>query len=75
MQNIENVLVVKMKILTGKILIFFLFLFGEAVLTSTHNLCFGAKIREKKIGIPLQFCYIKVVYKGYVLHAHIILMY
>ena len=25
---------------------------GEAVLTSTHNLCFGAKIR--KIGIPLQ---------------------
>ena len=25
---------------------------GEAVLTSTHNLCFGAKIR--KMGIPLQ---------------------
>ena len=25
--------------------------FAEAVLTSTHNLCFGAKI--KKIGIPL----------------------
>ena len=25
--------------------------FAEAVLTSTHNLCFGAKIR--KIGIPL----------------------
>ena len=25
---------------------------AEAVLTSTHNLCFGAKIR--KIGIPLQ---------------------
>ena len=24
---------------------------GEAVLTSTHNLCFGVKIR--KIGIPL----------------------
>ena len=24
---------------------------GDAVLTSTHNLCFGAKIR--KIGIPL----------------------
>ena len=34
------------------------------VLTSTHNLCFGAKIR--KIGIPLQtqFYYIKVGYKG-----------
>ena len=26
-------------------------IFNEAVLTSTHNLCFGAKIR--KIGIPL----------------------
>ena len=26
-------------------------IFAEAVLTSTHNLCFGAKIR--KIGIPL----------------------
>ena len=33
------------------ILLFFLFLLGEAVLTCTHNLCFGAKIR--KIGIPL----------------------
>ena len=31
---------------------------------STHNLCFGAKIR--KIGIPLHtpVCYIKVGYKG-----------
>ena len=37
---------------------------AEAVLTSTHNLCLGAKIR--KIGIPCipQFCYIKVGYKG-----------
>ena len=34
---------------------------GEAVLTSTHNLCFGAKIT--KIGIP-QFYYIKVGFKG-----------
>ena len=39
-------------------MIFFLFLryifliyLGEAVLTCTHNLCFGAKI--SKIGIPL----------------------
>ena len=34
------------------------------VLTSTHNLCFGAKIR--KIGIPYipQFCYIKLGFKG-----------
>ena len=38
---------------------------AEAVLTSTHNLCFGAKIR--KIGIHIcisQFCYIKVGFKG-----------
>ena len=37
---------------------------AEAVLTSTHNLCFGAKIR--KIGIPLQtpqFYYIKVGFR------------
>ena len=52
-----------MKIFTGKFLIFF-FLFSlqniacgyplepPRVLTSTYNLCFGAKIR--KIGIPLQ---------------------
>ena len=34
---------------------------GKVVITSTHNLCFGAKIR-KKIGIPCmpQFCYIKM---------------
>ena len=39
---------------------------GEGVLTSTDNLCFGAKIR--KIGIPLRTSvlsqYIKVGYKG-----------
>ena len=67
MQYTEIVLDVKMKIFTGKILIFFLFLLktydrgymleppqrggAEAVLTSTHNLRFGTKIR--KIGIPL----------------------
>ena len=32
--------------------IFLIFALAEAVLTSTHNLCFGAKIR--KIGIPLR---------------------
>ena len=45
-------------------MIFFLFLLkAEAVLTSTHNLCFGAKIR--KIGIPLHTpdC-MKVGFKG-----------
>ena len=36
----------------------------QAVLTRTHILCFGAKIR--KIGIPCisQFCCIKVFFKG-----------
>ena len=46
----------------------------EAVLTSTHNLCFEAKIR--KIGIPLipQFCYIKVGHEGYTFNGHVFLM-
>ena len=37
---------------------------AEAVLTSTHNLCFGAKIR--KIGLPLHapVFYIKVGFMG-----------
>ena len=38
---------------------------AEAVLASTHNLCFGAKIR--KLGIPLRtpvLLYIKVGFKG-----------
>ena len=34
---------------------------AKAVLTSTHNLCFEAKIRKN--GIP-QFCYIKVGFEG-----------
>ena len=33
---------------------------SEAVITSTHNVCFGAKIR--KVGIPLHT--MKVGYKG-----------
>ena len=45
-----------------------------AVLTSTHNLCFGSEIR--KIGIPCkpQYFYIKLGLKGYTLHGHIFLM-
>ena len=40
------------------------FLEWEAVLTCTHNLCFGVKIR--KIGMPCipQFCCIKVGFSG-----------
>ena len=49
----ENCLVVKMKLLTRQNDNFYSKhrLWGEAVLTSIHNLCFGAEIR--KIGIPL----------------------
>ena len=57
-------------------MIFFLFLLktwivgsrynrlSEAVLTSTHNLCFGAKIRKKVYPCKPQFYYIKVGCKG-----------
>ena len=76
MQYKEIFKVVENEIFCTKILIFFLFVFktlivgtrqnrlAEAVLTCTHNLCFGAKIR--KIGIPLHtpVYYIKVEYKG-----------
>ena len=31
---------------------------------STHNLCFGAKIRKKVYPCIPQFCYIKVGFKG-----------
>ena len=37
---------------------------SEAVLTSTHNLCFGAKIRKKVYPCKPQFYYIKVGCKG-----------
>ena len=52
-----------------------IFFFAEAVLTCTHNLCFGAKIR--KIGIPLQtpvLLYKSGVQWGYTLHGHVFLM-
>ena len=44
---------------------------AEAVLTSTHTLCFGAKIR--KIGIPLQtpFSIYKWGSRGYAFHGHV----
>ena len=37
---------------------------GEAVLTSTHNLCFGAKIRKKRYTPANPSFYIKVGFKG-----------
>ena len=49
---------------------------AEAVLTSTYNPCFGAKIR--KIGILQlyipQFYSIKVGYEGVLSHGHVFLM-
>ena len=38
--------------------------FSEAVLTSTHDLCFGAKIRKNVYPCKSQFYYIKVGCKG-----------
>ena len=38
--------------------------YSEAVLMSTHNLCFGAKIRKKVYPCKPQFYYIKVGCKG-----------
>ena len=61
MQYTENILVVKMKIFTGKKMIFFLFLlktYCGYTLEHTHNLCFGVYPC-----IP-QLYYIKVGYKG-----------
>ena len=37
---------------------------AEAVLTCTHNLCFGEKIRKKIYPCIPQFYYIKVGFKG-----------
>ena len=56
-----------------KALMFFLFLLDcgytlerltEAVLTSTHNLCLGAKLRKIVCPCIPQFFYIKVGYEG-----------
>ena len=44
----------------------------EAVLTSTHNLCFGAKIR--KTGITLHTPVLLYKRRGYSLHGHVFLM-
>ena len=67
-------------------MIFFLFLLktlivgkrynhlSEAVLTSTHNLRFGAKIRRNVYPCKPKFHYIKVGCKGYKSHGHVFLM-
>ena len=49
-----------------KILIFFIFLLKtEAVLTSSHNLCFWAEIKKNNVyPCKPQFYYIKVGFKG-----------
>ena len=64
-----------MKIFFGKFVDMFL-IFAQSIdcgytLTSTHNVCFGSKIR--KLGIPL---YIPVLLckKGVYFHGHVFLM-
>ena len=49
----------------------------EAVLMSTHNLCYRAKIRKNVYLCKPQFYYIKVGCKGvhmYTLHGHVSMM-
>ena len=48
--------------------------YSEAVLTSTHNLCFGAKIRKKYTPVNQFYYIIKVGCKGYESHGHVFLM-
>ena len=45
---------------------------GEGVLTCTHNLCFGAKIR--KISIPQHTPVLLWGIRGYRFHGHVFLM-
>ena len=45
----------------------------EAVLTSTHNLCFRAKIRNNEYPCKPQVHYIKVGVRGSSLHGHVIM--
>ena len=42
-----------------------------AVLTSTHNICFRAKLRKNVYPCKLHFYYIKVGLRGYTLHGHV----
>ena len=41
---------------------------------STHNLCFGVKIKIQVYLCISQFYYIIVGFKGYSLHGHVFLM-
>ena len=48
--------------------------FNEAVLTSTHNLCFRAKVRKSVYPCKPQFYYVKLGCKGCTLHGHVFMM-
>ena len=52
--------ILKIENFNGKILIFLIILLAEAVLTSTHSLCNGSKIRIINIRLQTPFFYIKV---------------
>ena len=79
----ENVLLVKLKKVFGKILIFFL-IFAQNI-DGGHTLepprrggsneypqsMFLSKNKKKSIPPRTQFCYIKVEFKGYTLHGHV----
>ena len=62
-----------------KIFCYFFFLFfaqniDEAVLTSTHNLFFKAKIRKKYTSVNPSFTLLKRGVRGSTLHGHVIIM-
>ena len=44
------------------------------ILTSTHNLYFGAKVRNTCIPLHTPVLLYKMRYKGYILHGKVILM-
>ena len=46
----------------------------EAVLTSTHNVCVGSKVRNLGIALQTPVFHIKVGFKGYTFHEHVFLM-
>ena len=48
--------------------------FAEAVLTSTHNLCFRAEIRKIMYTPVNSLYYIKVGFKGSTLYRHVFVM-
>ena len=75
MQYTENVLIVKMKIFTGKILIFFLFLLNiDCGYTLEPPRRGGSNVYPQSMFWSKNVCYKKWGSKGYALHGHVFVM-